>query len=304
VTLAVGAFLLVAAALGQFWAPARAERTPLDVNTTTRLSGTAQRLDPSTGRVRSVKVRATQVTRSDTSVSDSKVIAFVTSTCLVVDTGHVPDCVDARDPQHRLVSASSDTFATDRHTAMAVNALQYRADRSTPHHGLVNKWPFDTARRTYPFWDDVLDTTTPATYDGTDTIHGLRTDRFSVRVPPTRAEVATGVRGSYSAAETIWVEPRTGSIIKQSRHEVRTLADGRPALDVSLVYTPATVSAAVDHTRARIRVLWLVTTVVPVVGLVVGLPVLLAGLYLLLVRRRVGAHVNRSRTRGRFSLAK
>jgi hypothetical protein len=34
VALGLGAFLLMAAALGQFWAPTHAEKTPLEVNTT------------------------------------------------------------------------------------------------------------------------------------------------------------------------------------------------------------------------------------------------------------------------------
>ena len=35
-------------------------------------------------------------------------IVFVNTLCLVIDEGDVPDCVDAEDPEGRLVSASSD----------------------------------------------------------------------------------------------------------------------------------------------------------------------------------------------------
>jgi len=77
VALFVGAFLLMAAALGQFWAPNHAERTPLNVNTNTRLSGDAQKLDPTTGKVEPLKVKASNITKSDDKKSDDDVVVFV-----------------------------------------------------------------------------------------------------------------------------------------------------------------------------------------------------------------------------------
>jgi hypothetical protein len=274
VALAVGAFLLMAAALGQFWAPGNAERTPLDVNTTTRLSGVAQKLNPATGQVEEFPVNATSVTKADTNRSDGKVIAFVTTTCLVVDRGDVPDCVDAKDPQHRLVSASTDTFATDRHTAVAVDDKKYLAADAEPHQGLVNKFPFDVQKKTYPYWDGILDSTVPAKYDRTDRLQGLTTYKFDVDVPSTPAEVLSGVQGLYTQRKSIWVEPRTGSIVKQTQDETRTLPNGDPLLTLNLEYQPDTVTKAVHDAGDKAGKLRLLTGVLLVI---IGLWLLLGG---------------------------
>jgi hypothetical protein len=289
VALAVGAFLLMAAALGQFWAPGNAERTPLDVNTTTRLSGVAQKLNPATGQVEEFPVNATSVTKSDTNRSDGKVIAFVTTTCLVIDRGDVPDCVDAKDPQHRLVSASTDTFATDRHTAVAVDDKKYLAADAEPHQGLVNKFPFDVQKKTYPYWDGILDSTVPAKYDRTERLQGLTTYKFDVDVPSTPAEVLSGVQGLYTQRKSIWVEPRTGSIVKQTQDETRTLPNGDPLLTLNLEYQPDTVTKAVHDAGDKAGKLRLLTGVLPIVGLVGGLLLVIIGLWLLLGGRRRSA---------------
>jgi Porin PorA len=289
VALAVGAFLLMAAALGQFWAPGNAERTPLDVNTTTRLSGVAQKLNPATGQVEEFPVNATSVTKSDTNRSDDTVIAFVTTTCLVIDRGDVPDCVDAKDPQHRLVTASSDTFATDRHTAVAVDDKKYLAADAQPHQGLVNKFPFDVQKKTYPYWDGILDSTVPAKYDRTDRLQGLTTYKFDVDVPSTPAEVLSGVQGLYTQRKSIWVEPRTGSIVKQTQDETRTLPNGDPLLTLNLEYQPDTVTKAVHDAGDKASKLRLLTGVLPIVGLVGGLLLVILGLWLLLGGRRRSA---------------
>jgi hypothetical protein len=284
--LAVGAFLLMAAALGQFWAPGNAEKTPLEVNTTTRLSGVAQKLNAATRQVEDLPVNATSVTKSDTNRSDDKVIAFVTTTCLVVDKGDVPDCVDAKDPQHRLVTASSDTFATDRHDALAVNDKTYLAADAQPHEGLVNKFPFNVQKKTYRFWDGILDSAVPAKYDRTEKVQGLTTYKFGVDVPSTPAEVLSGVQGLYTQRKSIWVEPRTGSIVKQTQDETRTLPNGDPLLTLNLEYQPDTVTKAVHAAEAKASSLRLLTGIIPIVGLVGGLLMIALGLWLLLGGRR------------------
>ena len=291
VAVVLGSFLLVAAALGQFWAPSKAERTPLDVNTTTRLSGSAAKLDATSGQVQNVKVKASSVNKTDSHKSTAHVVSFVETTCLVVDKGNVPDCVAANDPQDRLISATTDVFATDRHTAESVPGKQYTTSKAVPHVGLVNKWPFDAQRKAYQFWDTTLVKAVPAKYAATEAVDGLRTYRYDVNVPTTDAEVLQGVQGKYSTTSSIWIEPRTGAIIKQQQHQVRTQANGDPLLDLHLTYTDATIKAAADDARSSISSLRMVTQVVPIAGLVGGVVLLVLGLFLLLGGRRRGAHV-------------
>lgn len=289
VVIGLGAFLLMAAAMGQFWAPSNAERTPLEVKTTTRLSGVAEKLNPATGRVEDLSVKATSVTKSDTKRSDDDVIAFVTTTCLVVDKGNVPDCVDKDDPQGRLITVSDDTFATDRHDALAVNDEKYMATDAEPHEGLINKFPFNVEKKTYPYWDGVLDSTVPAAYAGTEKLQGLTTYRFDVDVPSTPAEVLDGVQGLYTQDKSIWVEPRTGSIVKQTQDETRTLPNGDPLLALDIEYTPQSVTKAVDDAGSKASSLRLLTGILPIVGLVLGLLLIGLGLFLVLGGRRRGA---------------
>ena len=112
VLLGLGAFLLVTGLLATVWAPGQVERTPLDTDSTTRLSGNADKLNPATGELEAIDVKATSITKADSKRSDDNVIVFVNTTCLVIDEGDVPDCVDGDDG--RLVSATEDVFATDR----------------------------------------------------------------------------------------------------------------------------------------------------------------------------------------------
>ena len=66
-------------------------------------------------------------------------------------------------------------FATDRHTAMAVNGSHYLPEDAVPHEGLVNKLPFDAQKKTYPYWDDLLQAPVDAVYDRTARSKGLET---------------------------------------------------------------------------------------------------------------------------------
>ncbi|MCW2867300.1 MAG: hypothetical protein JWR20_1488, partial [Marmoricola sp.] len=54
----LGGFLLVAGLVAALWAPGTVEKTPLDVNSTTRLSGQAQKLNTASGQLESNAVKA------------------------------------------------------------------------------------------------------------------------------------------------------------------------------------------------------------------------------------------------------
>lgn len=102
----LGGFLVTLAVLAQFWAPGRLMKTPLDVDSTTLLDGTAQ-LSDGTGGTDEFPVKAFSVTRADSERSDSDVVVFQNSSCLVKDEGEIDECVSASDPEERLISPSS-----------------------------------------------------------------------------------------------------------------------------------------------------------------------------------------------------
>ena len=284
VLVGLGSFLLVAALTVVLWGGEAVKKTPLDTDSVTNLSGEADKLNPATGEVESLQVKAASVTKADAELSDDDVVVFVNTTCLVIDDGDTPQCVDESDD--RLVSASSDVFATDRRTAEAVNDPQYVPPSAEEKTGLVNKWPFDAEKKDYLYWDGMLGEAVDATYDGTETIEGLETYKYHVLVEEQPAEVVEGIDGVYSQDKYIWIDPTTGAIVNQTQHEVRELEDGSPLLDMQLAFTDEQVEDNVADAKDSGRLLGLLTTTLPLVGFIGGAIALLAGLFLFLRGRR------------------
>ncbi len=280
----LGGFLLVAGLVCWLWAPGVVKKTPLDVNTTTHLSGQAQKLNTATGALDSNPVNATSITKTDSKASDDKVVVWTNSSCLVIDKDNPPDCVDGQDP--RLVSASTDVFATDRVTALAVNDSKYLPADAVEHHGLVNKFPFDTEKKTYPYWDGTLGKAVDAKYSGTAKVKGADTYVFKVVTKDEPIDIAEGVKGTYTDETTIYVEPRTGAILNQTDDQQRFLDSGDKVLDLQLAFTSAQQQQSVDDSNSNLRLLNLVEWIVPVVGIVGGLLCLGIAVFLLLSGRR------------------
>lgn len=287
VLMGLGAFLLVAAVVATTWVPDKVERTPLDTDKTTYLTGSALKADPANDyELEPLDVVAFSTNQVDVDASDDDVVAWVSTLCLVVDEGDPTGCVDEDDPQGRLISAETDVFATDRHTAMTVNDDEYLPADATPQEGLQNKWPFGAEKETYPVWDGLAGTAVDATYEDTVDIDGLETYHYVAAVDVEGVEVISGVPGAYQATTDYYIEPRTGTIIDQVVHQERQ-ADGiGPILELDLEFTDEQVQANVDDTRDSLSTLELLEDTVPVVGFVGGALALLAGVALLLLGRR------------------
>lgn len=278
----LGAFLLIVAVLFQTWAAGQLKKTPLDVDSTTRLEGTA--VTYQAGSPSSFPVKATSVTKADAEKSDDDVVVFKNSSCLVKDVNDVPDCVSADDPEQRLLSAGFDDFATDRKTAMAVNDPKYLPADATEKEGLINKWPFDVEKKTYPYWVDTG--VTDAVFDGVEEVDGLETYVFQVEVNDAPIQIAEGVDGLYSELTRLWIEPKTGQIVMQESEQKRALTDGTPVLDVELNFTGEQIDANVEGITADKDRLQLATGTVPLIGYVAGVPLLILGLVLISMSRR------------------
>ncbi len=72
------------------WAPGVVKKTPLDVNSTTHLSGEAEKLNVATGELESNPVKATSVTKSDSKTSSDTVVAWTNTSCLLIDRDDCP----------------------------------------------------------------------------------------------------------------------------------------------------------------------------------------------------------------------
>jgi hypothetical protein len=286
VLVGLGAFLVVAGIIARAWAPAHVERTPLDTDNTTRLSGTAQVPDADL-ELESTPVLGWSVNQADADASDDDVIAFATSLCLVRDQGGIDGCVDGDDP--RLISAETDVFAADRHTGMTVDDPKYLPADAKHEEGLQNKWPFGAEKKTYPVWDGVVGSAVDATYEGTKDIDGLETYVYRAVASADGVDVVGDIKGSYTASTEYYIEPRTGAIINQVVHQER-VADGvGKVLDLDLAFTDDQVRTNVDDANDNIATLSLMEDTVPVVGLAVGIPLILIGLALLVLGRRNAA---------------
>ena len=147
--LGLGVFLLVAGILAIAWAPGVVKKTPLDVDTTTVYTGQAAKIDPLTGAFDKKHVYAIRRTKADSRALSDDHIILEEQACAGLRHRR---CQGVRQrqrprPDHRQPST---IFAPDRVTAEAVEDKNLPADASHPE-GLVNKFPFDVEKKTYPF---------------------------------------------------------------------------------------------------------------------------------------------------------
>lgn len=239
-------FLLTTALVVALYAPSRAYVTPLNVDSTTHLTGFAEAL-PSGG---SSPIKAVNRTVVDSAASDSSVAVWDTFTCVMKGTTG-PDCVDDKDPQKRLIDASTDRFATARVSAESVNDGKYTEQTGVAREGLMNKFPFNVEQRTYLFWDSVTKRAVEARFVGEDDIDGLPVYQFQIDIPQTRAEISDGIKGTYEQHKTIWADPLTGSPIRQKESQVRKLENGQPVFVMDLAFTDDQVTQNVVDAKSN-----------------------------------------------------
>ena len=277
----LGAFLVTAAVVALVYAPGAAKKTPLDVDTTTIVKGEGGKVDPATGELDIQPVIAASVTKADSERSSDDVVVFTSFSCAVFGTGPDVPCIkDGDDP--RTLTISQDVFATDRKTGLAV-PTQFE---KVAHEGLINKWPFDAQKKTYPYWDGVTQQAVDATFDRTENIRGLETYVYKVDIVDAPIQIADGVDGAYSDAKEIAIDPVTGAIIRQSEQQSRKLDSGTTVLDLELNFTDEQIATNVRDAQDNGSSLSLLTSTVPLFGFLLGLPLLAGGLFLLLAGRR------------------
>ncbi|WP_300676931.1 DUF3068 domain-containing protein [Nocardioides sp.] len=290
-SLFVGAFALVAAAVSIFWGKDAAYRIPLDTDSYTRLTGQASgSLAKSDTPVDVTYIVHTQV---DPKHSNGDVIAMEQTSCMALTSEY---CIDGSGKfvlagtDEQIVNIAHKAFAIDRKSSWPVkDQSKYILDASLvePYEGVVVKFPFNTKKKDYPYWDSTLGATTTAVYKGERTIRGLTTYRFDVDIPATQAEIAAGTQGTYAATQTVWVDPKTGSFIDQTGTQKVTLPDGTNVLDVAVKYTDQTIADNVKTAKSNKRSLGLVGTLARYYAPFIGIAFVALGVWLL--RRRPAA---------------
>jgi hypothetical protein len=275
----LGGFLLVMGILLWTVVPGAVKKTPLDIDSVTKLTGNASVLPSGPGSA----VKALSHTVANGEASDSDVVVFDTFTCMV-KSSFKGDCTKDTSATSPLITAGTETFATDRRTAEAVTDEKY-VEAGDPHAGLINKFPFDVEQRTYAMYDGMLRKTVDAKFEGSEDLNGLTVYRFAMNTKNAAAEISKGIKGTYSSDKTLWIDPTTGSIINQEEHQVRKLPDGKTVLDLKLAFTDETVANNVEAAQANASKIGLLGTLAPIF-LVLGLLSALGGF---LLSRRAAA---------------
>jgi hypothetical protein len=293
VLLGLGGFLLVVGILALAWVPGAVKKTPLDVDTTTLLTGEAAKLDTATGAFEPETIHAISVTRTDSEASTDDAAVWAQTQCAIFGAEAVcPAAPEGEEVHPDVISAAETTFATDRVTAEGVPIDDLPegtlpAD-ALPVEGLVNKFPFDTEKRTYPYWEGTVERAVDAVYDRTEEVEGVETYVFVVEVADEPIAIGEGIDGTYSDRKEIFVEPKTGSILNQTDDQQRWLADGTQVLDLQLAFTDEQIQSNADDAEKNMAQLKLMTQTLPIVGLVGGGILVLVGALLALSGRNRG----------------
>jgi len=182
------------------------------------------------------------------------------------------------------------------------------------HQGLTLKFPFDTEKTSYQFWDGPAQRALPAAFTRTETLNGVDVYRFEQRIGPLDVgdqEIPGTLAGDpdtpsvqtnivYTNLKTLWVEPTTGIIVKaqQDATQVLETPGGEQVLtliDAVLTYDEATVEQNADDAASGANRLRLLGTILPIAALLLGLIAVAAGLVLL--RSPEGRRVARGESR-------
>ncbi len=195
-----------------------------------------------------------------------------------------PDCVDGDDD--RLISADVDVFATDRVTGLAVNDSKYLPPDAVKHEGLVNKFPFDSEKKTYPYWDGTVGEAVDAKYERTTRSRGTKVYYYEVNTKGASIDIADGVKGTYDDIK---------GDLRRAAHRGHPQPDRRPAAiprerrqgpRPPAAFTDAQQKKSADDLSSDLFLLTLVEKIVPIVGIVGGLICLGAAGFLLVADRR------------------
>jgi len=297
----VGLFLLFFGLFERVYAYPRLKKAPLDQYSTPVATGTGTYFNRSPDKLTEItgaQLKNVRTVRGDVKAGTDEVAVWdsFTSTVDTADQG--------------VITATQERIALDRVTAQSVQCC----GENPRHQGLTLKFPFDTQKTTYQFWDGPAQRALPAAFTREEKLEGVTVYRFEQRIDrldvgdqeipgtlagdPDTPSVQTNI--IYSNTKTLWIEPATGIIVKaqQDATQVLETQGGEQVLtliDAVLTYDEATVSKNADDASSGANSLRLFGTVLPLVALFLGLIAIGAGLVLL--RSPEGRRVARSEQR-------
>jgi hypothetical protein len=301
VLLGLGAFLLTMSVLLKWYAYPSLAVVPIDQDSVTTSVGTnmtyfskadlAEKQDTLTSTIHTVgDVKAAED-------QGHNVAVFNQSTATATSDGTVISTETVRVPFDRTTGQAVDCCGAQRQT-------NQDPAEDTKFEGLVFKFPFNTQKKSYDWWDGDLGRAEPMKYDGVEKIGGLLTYRFtqtvdseqvgSVTIPSRVLGEPAGQMLSaeawYSNQRTYNVEPETGVIIKAVENPNTVLMyDGTQrivATQGTTGFTDDLVNQNVKDYKPKASQLHLVRVILPLAGLILGLLFVLVGAAVIALARR------------------
>ncbi|TGD89832.1 DUF3068 domain-containing protein [Mycolicibacterium sp. CH28] len=327
----LGAALLIAALLLSTYTSGKIKKIPLNIDETLVSDGTGTALDPV-----SLSGERFVIDKNVPLVSQQQITVESPANADVV-TFQVGTSVRRSDKQqdNGLLLAMVDTVTLNRTTAMAMSDDTHPGGSvqkprtlednkpptniALPHEGLSYRFPFNTEKKTYPYFDPIAQKAFDANYDGEDDVNGLTTYRFTQNVgydadgklveplkyaslfdnaedgevtaraslwglPGPPDEPVTMTR-YYAAQRTFWVDPVTGTIVKSEEHANHYYARDpvRPEMelaDYKVTSTEQTIESQVASARDERDRVGLWSRVLPISFTAAGLVALVGGILL------------------------
>ncbi|WP_031162433.1 DUF3068 domain-containing protein [Streptosporangium roseum] len=288
VLVAVGAFLVVLAPLVRFQVGGSLIAAPAAQYGVSKLEAQgAQYFYPKALKVLTGDLGITVTTRGDVSQAQGDRVVWDEFTAVNDVTNGNPD-----------VSFGERRSAFNKFTGEGVNCCAVSVDKKPSKlEGQIYKFPFDVEKKTYKVFNSTAGMAFDAEFVGEENVNGLPAYKFEQVAPSTKTETRTvpasimGVSETtgdvqvdrfYEGKNTFWIEPTTGSPVKQEqqRHDILKTQDGAhsiTAFAATAKMTPETVEDLVQNATESKSQITLIKVTIPVILLLVGLVLLVGG---------------------------
>jgi Porin PorA len=188
--------------------------------------------------------------------------------------------------------AGQERFAVDRDSALAVPDPRNKErvdndvdNEKSVHSGLIYKFPIGTEKHSYPFWDShIRSSQYPMEYRGEVNVAGLNTYQFEQSIPDTVLP-DQDPETHYVSHRTVFIDPATGVIIKGTQDV--DIMTGKPGdkdrlvvLRGTFTFTDQNIADSAKRAKDNGSTITLLKVTLPIVFLILGILVLVAGLLL------------------------
>ncbi|MFC9554548.1 DUF3068 domain-containing protein [Rhodococcus sp. NPDC056960] len=309
----LGAFLLAVAILIPTYTVGKLEKTPLDLEVTTIAEGSGSVLNSQAllaGKAE-VNTNVPLVSQRYVTTEDPANADVVT-----LQAGQTLRRTD-KQGDTGLLSAIVDRSTVDRKTAMPTNdpvgTIQTQPNQpaeEVPRDGLQYKFPFNSEKKSYPYFDLSARATQDIDFVEETEINGLKVYHYNQTIAPvdlskvvnsptnklTLPADTWGVPGGtlpvtmtrwYTNVRDVWVEPETGVVVKgqEQLHQYYARNKDKPEIDVLKVELPfneQTIEYQVQQAKDGMDKISTFGRTVPIIAGILGVIALIAGLFLAL----------------------